>query len=109
MTHPSDDWITGELPQIDESKLDLRPAIVKVRVPTSPNDPHVLKMKFEDLKVALQREIAAHQVTRAKLVVAERYIQDLAVMIYNAPVGPAEDYHHDDEIDRKARFLEYAE
>ena len=95
---------------IDESKLDLRPAVVKVRVPASANDPHVLKMKFEDLKVTLQREISAHQVTRAKLFALERYVNDMGWMMTNAPiVRDEDDYHTEDAQDRKARFLEYAE
>ena len=97
---------------IDESKLDLRPAVVKVRIPSTANDPHVLKMKFEDLKKTLQQEINAHHATKAKLFVLERYVNDMRCLMGKAPVGQRHedmDSHFNETADRKGRFLEYAE
>lgn len=92
---------------IDESKLDLRPAPVKVRVPTSEDDPHILKLRLADALNILRSEMAAHDATRARLGKLEEFVRDMLFMLDKCPVGLDDDWD-DHRFDRKVRFEGYA-
>lgn len=94
---------------IDESALDLRPALVQVRQPTLNPDAHILVLKLEDAFKYLRDEEAAHAATKARVAKLEQFVQDLLLMTEKAPVALTEwEDLRADESDRKTRFERYS-